>query len=200
MKYKNYVNNVNKRSNARKIMGLVNRFINYILLRKRYMKFIKVGAVISESVYIDKKANIYEPQNLIIEEGTVITKAKLDCRGGLYIGKNCIINDDVKIITATHDYNSKTYDLIKRKSIIGDYAWIASNSMILPGVRIGKGAIVGAGAVVSKDIPDYSIVVGNPARIIGDRKKVHDDIPICSYVGADYLYYLRAIRGEYDEK
>ena len=152
--------------------------------------------MIEESVYLSKKSKIYAPQNIYIGEGAVITGANLDARGGLVIGKRCIINDGVTILSATHDYNSTTYDLIKKNVEIGEYAWIATNSTILPGVKIGKGAIVGAGAVVAKNIPDYAICVGNPAKIIGYRERVHSDIPICSYVGLDYLYYLKALRGE----
>lgn len=54
----------------------------------------------------------------------------------------------------------------QKKSInVGDYAWIATNAIILPGVSIGKGAVVGAGAVVRRDVPEYAIVIGNPASV-----------------------------------
>ena len=58
------------------------------------------------------------------------------------------------------------YDLIPKKIVIKDYAWIGSKSVILPGVTIGENAVVGAGSVVTKDVPDNAIVAGNPAKII----------------------------------
>ena len=56
--------------------------------------------------------------------------------------------------------------------VIGDDVWIGGHVIVLPGVHIGTGAIVGAGAVVTKDVPDYAVVGGNPARIIKSRKEV----------------------------
>ena len=57
-------------------------------------------------------------------------------------------------------------DLIPKKIVIKDYAWIGSKSVILPGVTIGENAVVGAGSIVTKDVPDNAIVAGNPAKII----------------------------------
>ena len=53
--------------------------------------------------------------------------------------------------------------------VIGDYAWIGGGAILLPGVTIGEGAVVGAGSVVSKDVPPYSVALGNPARVIKER-------------------------------
>ena len=58
----------------------------------------------------------------------------------------------------------------KYANIIGNDVWVGANSVILPGVKIGTGAIVGAGSVVTKDVPEYAIVVGNPARILKYRE------------------------------
>jgi tetrahydrodipicolinate N-succinyltransferase len=61
------------------------------------------------------------------------------------------------------------YDLDKVKTFIGNDVWVAANSVILKGISVGNGAIIGAGAVVTKDVPPYAIVVGNPARVIKYR-------------------------------
>jgi maltose O-acetyltransferase len=55
---------------------------------------------------------------------------------------------------------------------VGDRAWIGYRAIVLPGVSIGEGAVVGAGAVVSRDVPPFTIVAGNPARPIGERSRV----------------------------
>ncbi|WP_294606102.1 DapH/DapD/GlmU-related protein [uncultured Bacteroides sp.] len=88
-------------------------------------------------------------------------------RGGITIGNEVFIGPKVNLITINHDVNpesrSATYG---RPIVIEDKVWIGINSTILPGVKIGYGAIVGAGSVVTKDVPAMTIVAGNPARII----------------------------------
>ena len=88
-------------------------------------------------------------------------------RGGITIGDDVFIGPKVNLITINHDPDpdnrSATYG---RPIVIEDKVWIGINSTILPGVRIGYGAIVGAGSVVTKDVPAMTIVAGNPARII----------------------------------
>lgn len=88
-------------------------------------------------------------------------------RGGITIGDDVFIGPKVNLITINHDPDpdnrSATYG---RPVVIENKVWIGINSTILPGVRIGYGSIVGAGSVVTKDVPPMTIVAGNPARII----------------------------------
>ncbi len=88
-------------------------------------------------------------------------------RGGISIGNDVFIGPKVNIITINHDPDpdnrSATYG---RKIIIEDKVWIGIGATILPGVRLGYGCIVGAGSVVTKDVPPLTVVAGNPARII----------------------------------
>lgn len=88
-------------------------------------------------------------------------------RGCITIGNDVFIGPKVNLITINHDFDpdnrSATYG---RPIVIEDKVWIGINATILPGVRIGYGAIVGAGSVVTKDVPPLTIVAGNPARII----------------------------------
>ena len=93
-------------------------------------------------------------------------------RGGKIIIGNCVdIAQEVRIWTLQHDYNSTDYKAVGNDVKIEDYAWIASRCTILPGVRIGKGAVVATGAVVTKDVLDYTVVGGIPARKIGVRNR-----------------------------
>lgn len=93
-------------------------------------------------------------------------------RGGITIGNEVFIGPKVNLITINHDPNpenrSATYG---RPIIIEDKVWIGINSTILPGVKIGYGAIIGAGSVVTKDVPAMTIVAGNPARFIKKIEK-----------------------------
>lgn len=88
-------------------------------------------------------------------------------RGGITIGDGVFIGPKVNLITINHDPDpdnrSATYG---RPIVIEDKVWIGINSTVLPGVRIGYGAIIGAGSVVTKDVPAMTIAAGNPARII----------------------------------
>lgn len=128
--------------------------------------------------HIDKGGNIYSsvevrsPKNLKIGKYSVIgEKVLLDSRKGLIIGNNVNISSEAMIWTLHHDKNSSQFEAIGKEVIINDYAWICARAIILPGIKIGKGAIVGAGCVVSKDVDDYEIVAGNPQRFIGYRSK-----------------------------
>ncbi len=103
--------------------------------------------------------------------------AMLDGVGGVTIGNGVIIAPKVTIYSRSHNFNyslaALLYDniMICGEVKIGDYVWIGANTIILPGVSIGCGAVIGAGAVVSKDIPDYAVAVGNPAKVIKFRNK-----------------------------
>ncbi len=100
----------------------------------------------------------------------------LDCRvaGPLSIGSDVMMAPNVTIVTQNHEVSdlSKPMRLQtapKKKVVIGSDVWIGTNAVIMPGVKIGNGAIIGAGAVVTKDVPDYAVVGGVPAKIIKSR-------------------------------
>ncbi len=95
----------------------------------------------------------------------------LDARGGIRMGNNVNISPEVIILTAAHDPDAEDdFTGVNHAVVIEDYAWIATKAMILPGVTIGRGAIVAAGAVVTKNVTPQTIVGGNPAREIRQRK------------------------------
>lgn len=73
--------------------------------------------------------------------------------------------------------NSATFKYIEGKVVIDDYAWVSTNAMIMPGVTIGEGAVVAAGAVVTRNVEPYAIVGGVPAKKIGERNKDLDYTP-----------------------
>lgn len=110
---------------------------------------------------------------LTIGNHSVINRnCRLDARGSLKIGANVSISPECYIITSSHDPHSSCFGgAIKPTAVaIEDYAWLGVRAIVLPGVTIGRGAIVGAGAVVTRDVPDMAIVAGNPARVIGMRQ------------------------------
>jgi len=100
----------------------------------------------------------------------------IECSGGIKIGKYFHVGRGLTIFSSAHDYkNAKKipYDevVLLQPVEIGDFVWCGANVTILPGVTIGEGAIVGAAAVVTKDVRALAIVGGNPAKIIGERDR-----------------------------
>lgn len=87
-----------------------------------------------------------------------------------------------------HDYNDENFCGKGAPTEIGEYAWICSRSIILPGVKIGKGAIVASGAIVTKDVPPFTIVGGVPAQIIGKRELKDYKYGYCSDNDVTHLF------------
>lgn len=121
---------------------------------------------------------IYDPRHIVIGNDTIIgEKFSLDGRqqlpdskGGLVIGDHVDVASEVMIWTSQHDIHSSDFHAIEAKVEIGDYVFIGPRAIILPGLKIGKGAIIGAGAVVTKNVDDNAIVAGVPAKVIGQRQ------------------------------
>lgn len=98
----------------------------------------------------------------------------INALGGIEIGSNVIIGPYCIIHSANHTFDDIARPIIlqgyeKKPVRIGDDCWLGANVIVLPGVTIGRGSIIGAGSVVTKDIPPYSVAVGNPAKVIRSR-------------------------------
>lgn len=137
----------------------------------RHLFRMKIGR--NSSVHMG--CELFMPQRIRIGRNTVVGwDCVLDGRGLLRIGNNVDIANNVFIFTAQHDPQDPKYSYVKKRVEIGSNSWLASRCMVLPGVRVGQGAVVSAGAVVTRDVPPYTIVGGVPAKIIGKRrKKIH---------------------------
>jgi len=97
-----------------------------------------------------------------------------DCGGKIIIGNSVMVGPNTIIRASNHKYESAAIDIWLQGQtgetiIIGDDVWIAANVVILPGVKIGSHSVIAAGAVVTKDVPEYSVVAGIPARVISTR-------------------------------
>jgi acetyltransferase-like isoleucine patch superfamily enzyme len=93
----------------------------------------------------------------------------LDGRGGLTIRSDVNISPEVMVLTGDHDPNSPTFESRSRPVVISDRVWLATRAFVLPGSFIGEGAVVAGGAVVHGEVPAWTIVGGNPAKVIGHR-------------------------------
>lgn len=135
--------------------------------------------IIGSDVYIGHQTILkgYYKGELTIGDGTWIgQQCFFHSAGNLRIGKNVGIGPGVKIITSYHGEDGIAKPVLHSKVffeevIVEDDSDLGVASIILPGVRIGKGVVVGAGAVVTKDVPDYAVVIGSPARIIRYRNQ-----------------------------
>jgi acetyltransferase-like isoleucine patch superfamily enzyme len=142
------------------------------------------GLIFGDKVTVGSYA-IIRPTNLYGGEAGIGLKvgnnssigpyAYIGCSGYIEIGDNVMMSPRVSIYSENHVFADTAIPMIEqgvRRSFvkIEDDCWLASNSVILAGVTIGKGSVVAAGSIVTKDVPPYSIVGGNPARIIKYRK------------------------------
>jgi acetyltransferase-like isoleucine patch superfamily enzyme len=93
----------------------------------------------------------------------------LDGRTGIEIGNNVSISPHTNIITLSHDPQSPLFSPQGENVVLSDYVWTGMRTTILPGVRLGKGCVTGAGSVVTKSFDDFSIIAGCPAKKIGRR-------------------------------
>ena len=98
----------------------------------------------------------------------------VDCYsvGTISIGDQATVSQGVKLCTAGHDISSRIMELTVSPIKVEANAWVAGWAIILPGVTIGEGAVVGAGAVVAKDVEPWTVVGGNPAKFIKKRELV----------------------------
>lgn len=155
---------------------LTNKIINkipcYFIRKLFYKNVLKIN--IKKNASIHTGCYIYPSLSRggDIGENSIINRyCTLDYRGGLNIGKNVNISPEVAIYTAGHMINSPTFESYGKSVTINDYVWIGSRAMVMPGCKIGKGAVILPGAVVTSDVEEFTVVGGIPAKKIGNRIK-----------------------------
>lgn len=165
---------------------IINRFRNYwldIVLWKlslvtyvpshsfRLFVYRLVGMKIGPKSTLHIGCRFFDPGGITIGVGTIVgDRCFLDGRAKLTIGSHVDIASEVMIYNSEHDLESDDFHAVDVPVSIGDYVFIGPRAIILPGVKVGKGAVVAAGAVVTKDVPDFAIVGGVPAKEIGQRQ------------------------------
>lgn len=132
--------------------------------------FRRRGAKVGRLVVLGKSRIAGRLTNFIVGDGTSLGRCEIALHDRVIIGSCVVINDGAVLLTASHSLTDPQWKLKRAPIVIGDYAWIATNAIILPGVIIGRGGVVGAGAVVRSDVPDYGVVAGNPAALMSCRR------------------------------
>jgi acetyltransferase-like isoleucine patch superfamily enzyme len=141
------------------------------------------GLKLGRDSVIYNSCELRDPHQITIGDFTSIgDHCILDGRGGLTIGNSVNFSTGVWIWTMQHKVNDLEFACESAPVVIEDYAWISCRTVLLPGVRLGKGAVVAAGAVVTKDVEPYAIVGGVPATKIGERPRdLHYQLKSCVY-------------------
>jgi len=167
-----------------RVKGLCSGFAAYYLYRLSYTPSHRLrnfiyryvcGMNLCEDAVIYYGTEVREPSMITIGRGSIIgDHSILDARNGIVIGENVVFASDVKIWTEQHDHRDPFFRCSTQNHssvIIDDRAWIGSHTVILHSVHIGEGAVVAAGAVVTHDVPPFTIVAGVPAKKIGERNR-----------------------------
>ena len=130
------------------------------------------GVKLAQTSSIHSRTRFINPQALSIDEHTVIGHDCIfDARQGISIGSCVNLASETRIYTMQHDIDDPFFAPTGAPVVIEDYAYIGTCVIILPGIRIGKGAVVASGAVVTKDVAPYTMVGGVPAKFIRERSQ-----------------------------
>ena len=156
---------------SRHVYGRIGIGLRYCSL-KRICKSCGENVVVYPGAYLTYLESCVLGNNISIHEN-----CNIGCKGGLSVGDNVMISQGVSILTTEHDYLQlaipmRDAPIILKSVSIGNDVWIGAHAVITSGVKVGQGSVIGAGCVVTKDIPSWSIAVGVPARIIKTRKIV----------------------------
>lgn len=151
------------------LIHLVSLHVPFYFIRKSV--FLISGVKIGKGSMIHMGCKFFEPRGVTVGRDTMVgDKAFLDGRAPLRIGDHVDIASEVMIYNSEHDLASEKFEAVNEPVEIGDYTFIGPRAIVLPGVKIGRGAVIGAGAVVTKDVADFAMVGGVPAKVIGERK------------------------------
>ena len=161
------------------------REINQWVLHKR----LKRRGVRLESTTLVLECDI-SGGNITIGARSVVKRSLLDGRGGIEIGHDVLV-DHATILSADHNLDDVSLSTVYAAVVIEPYVVIFRDALVLPGLRIGFGAVIGAGAVVTKDVPAMTIVAGVPAHAVRHRRAVHTGADLrrmSGYVGHCWSY------------
>lgn len=130
-----------------------------------------MGAKFGKNTFLCRRVEVLLPRGLDFSNNVSVGWfAELDARGGIVVGHDTNISSHVKMITGSHDIDDPDFAADFKSIYIGHHCWLGTGAIILQGVNIGDGAVVAAGAVVTKDIPPYEVWGGVPAKFIRERK------------------------------
>ena len=154
---------------------IISHIPSYTLRRGWYRRVlgwrIGEGVFILMGQYVQMAGVRSSGQKVAIGRGTIINRGcLLYATGGLIIGEHVSISAGTWLVTGSHEINHPLFPVEYKPIVIGNHVWVGMRATILPGVTIGEGAVVMAGAMVTRDVPPYAIVGGVPARVVKYRE------------------------------
>jgi putative colanic acid biosynthesis acetyltransferase WcaF len=129
------------------------------------------GAHLHGSPFVHQRARIAIPWNLTMHDRAALgDRANAYSLGPIEIGAHATVAQEAYLCAGTHDFGHPALPLQTDRIQIGEGAFIGARAFVLPGVKIGARAVIGAGSIVTRDVPEAKVAAGNPARVIGDRR------------------------------
>jgi putative colanic acid biosynthesis acetyltransferase WcaF len=133
------------------------------------------GARIGKGVHVYPAVKIWAPWNLELgDQCGIANGVTLYSQGKIIIGKKTVLSQGAHLVAGTHDYTKPGFPLITMPITIGDDVWIAAEAFVHPGVTIEDGCVIGARAVVTKDMPGWMVCAGHPCKPIKPREMEHE--------------------------
>lgn len=140
-----------------------------LLFEQRRLRLCMQGAKIARGSAIAPLIAEGNKRNLRVGKHSFLGRVILHLHELITIGECVVMNDGVTIFTASHDVDSPEFASTSAPVVIEDYAWVATGACIMPGVTIGRGAVVGAFAVVTRSVEPFAVVAGSPAKVVKHR-------------------------------
>jgi putative colanic acid biosynthesis acetyltransferase WcaF len=125
------------------------------------------GARLGAGCHIYGSAKIWAPWNLECgPRACIADDAEIYNPAMVVLGEGVVVSQGAFLCTASHDYQNPAFPLIHGSIVVGKRAWVAARALVLMGVTIGEGSVIGAGSVVTSDVPPNTVCAGNPARVV----------------------------------
>jgi putative colanic acid biosynthesis acetyltransferase WcaF len=150
---------------------LFNRYGTHLPSRRLRKWWLRgLGATLESGCVVFAGTTVLGADRLSIGARTNIGwRCVLDARGGLSIGADTVIASDTQLISGRHDVDDDDFVASFDPITIGDHCWLATRSLVIGGITVGRGAVVAAGAVVTRDVDEMTVVAGVPAQVIRKR-------------------------------
>ena len=147
------------------------RLVRRLLAQERqHMSLRNQGACVHPTCHLSSLTIVGDRRLLEIGAGTAIGRVALHLHARITIGSGVAINDGAQLLTGSHNIDDSDWSLECAPIEIHEHAWIANSAIILPGVKVARGSVIGAGAVVAKCTEPFGVYVGNPARLTRHRR------------------------------
>ncbi len=130
------------------------------------------GAKLGPNCHFYPTSRVWAPWNLVCEDGVSLgDDAEIYNPAQARLGSHAIVSQSAYLCGATHDYNDPAFPLIPFPIEVGAYSWVCARASVVPGVRVGDGAVLGLGSVAASDLEPWMVYAGVPARLIKQRER-----------------------------